>query len=482
MTRLKRLISSIFIYLFCFFVMPSQAQESAALPGNLSLQVGDVKVLAFERLARVAVGDGKILNALTNEDREVVIFAKAPGETIVHIWDRDNQGTQLRVRVFAAGERKLQQDIRQMLRRMAHVRTTTVGDKIIVEGDGISDADRERLAVLAKHFPQVVDMTSQIGWDQMVILDVQVLELPRNYLKEFGLRWGAATGGVAMGAAWERASAAMTSRPGASALDAPFRAISPIGYFGLNTLLSASVQALAQQGDAVVLAQPQLMARSGATAEFLAGGEVPYTTSDSNGQNRTVFKPYGVSLKITPRIQRNGNVRSTIEVEVSTVDNSLSLNGGPALKTRKTSTEFNVQSGQTLVLAGFISRDQFRSVDKLPGLGDIPILGALFRSRRFQNNETELAIFVRPVVVSADNADLQARVAKSRSIIEHTFGREAQLNTPLRLVTAGQRLPVDSVSDVEKLVEPMLPSRWRPVVGRPAVFVGSEVSLPGVAQ
>lgn len=179
------------------------------------------------------------------------------------------------------------------------------------------------------------------------------------------------------------------------------------------------------------MAQPQLMARSGATAEFLAGGEVPYVTTDKNGQNQTLFKPYGVSLHITPRIQKNGNVRSKIEVEVSSVDASMALNGGPALKTRRTSTEFNVQSGQTLVLAGFVSRDQFRNADKLPGMGDLPILGALFRSNRFQRNETELAIFVRPVVVSADNRDLQKRAARSRAIIDETFKSTPILNTPV---------------------------------------------------
>lgn len=144
-----------------------------------------------------------------------------------------------------------------------------------------------------------------------------------------------------------------------------------------------------------------------------------------------MFKPYGVSLHITPRIQKNGNVRSKIDVEVSSVDGSMALNGGPALKTRRTSTEFNVQSGQTLVLAGFVSRDQFRNADKLPGMGDLPILGALFRSNRFQRNETELAIFVRPVVVSADNRDLQKRAARSRAIIDETFNSAPILNTPV---------------------------------------------------
>src|SRR3546814_4053230 len=107
-----------------------------------------------------------------------------------------------------------------------------------------------------------------------------------------------------------------------------------------------------------------LLARSGSTAECLAGGEVPYSTVDANGNTNTAFKPYGVSLRITPQIERNGAVRSRIEVEVSSVDNSLSVPNGPSLKTRRAATEFNVQSGQTLVFAGFLSREESRNVEK----------------------------------------------------------------------------------------------------------------------
>jgi len=420
---------SLIIALEMSVLAPSCANPSSV--SQIALQVGDVRVVPFADLARVAVGDGKIVNAVTDGDNELVLFAREPGQTVLNIWDKANRSRQLHIVVRAAGEQKLHDEIRRMLGTIGQLKTTQVGDKIIVEGDTLSDADRERLLVLVRHFPQIVDMTSQIGWDQMVLLDVQILELPRHVLQELGVKWGTHGGGFSMGAAWDSGSSRLSARPGNAVLDIPFRAIAPAGYFGLNALLSASLQTLAQDGQAVVLAQPQLMARSGATAEFLAGGEVPYVTTDRNGQNQTVFKRYGVSLHITPRIQKNGNVRSKIEVEVSSVDASMALNGGPALKTRRTSTEFNVQSGQTLVLAGFVSRDQFRHIDKLPGMGDLPILGALFRSNRFQRNETELAIFVRPVVVSADNRDLQKRAARSRSIIDETFKNVPILNTPV---------------------------------------------------
>ena len=193
---------------------------------------------------------------------------------------------------------------------------------------------------------------------------------------------------------------------------------------------------MAQTGEAVVLAQPQLLARSGATAEFLAGGEVPYSSTDSNGNASTQFKSYGVSLRITPQVERNTAVRSRIEVEVSSIDPSLSVPNGPSLKTRRAVTEFNVRSGQTLVIAGFISREDSRNVDKVPALGDVPLLGGLFRATRTQRQETELAVFVTPVIVNAADPGMLGRVANANEIIGETFPEPPRLNIPMGMTQA----------------------------------------------
>jgi Flp pilus assembly secretin CpaC len=219
-------------------------------------------------------------------------------------------------------------------------------------------------------------------------------------------------------------------RPGESPIPVPFPSRGATGYLGINALLSAKINAMTQSGEAVVLAEPQLSARSGSTATFLAGGEVPYSVVDKNGASSTTFKPYGVTLQISPRVDRSGTVRSIIDVEVSTVDPSLVATGGPALKVRRTSTEFNVRSGETLILSGFLSREQSNDLDGVPGLSDLPILGALFRSRRFQKRETELAIFVTPSVVTHTNADLRERVDRSERLLDTTFGAPS-LNVPV---------------------------------------------------
>lgn len=399
----------------------------------LSMQVGEVRVLGLPDVARVAVGDGHVVNAVTTEDKEIIIFARNQGSSTLHVWTSDGRSHRYVVDVAPEGARQVQSELRGMLERIPEADVTVVGDKLVVEGDRLSDGDRERVATLSKRYPQLLDFTSPVGWDRMVLLDVQVVEVPRSLASELGLRWsGQSDGGLNTSLAWDGGSRRYADRPGQTVIPMAFPAGAAAGYFGVNALFSAQINAMAQEGTAVVLAQPQILARSGATAEFLAGGEVPYSTVDRNGNSQTAFKPYGVSLRITPHVERSGAVRSSIEVEVSSIDNALSVPTGPSLKTRRAATEFNVQSGQTLVLAGFLSRDTSRNIDKVPGLGELPVLGALFRSTRFQRNETELAILVTPVVVGADHPGLAQRAANAQSVVSRAFPDAPVINTPVR--------------------------------------------------
>lgn len=406
----------------------------------LQMQVGEVRVLAVPDVARVAVGDGHVVNAVTTDEKEVIVFARHEGSSALYVWSDTGSRRRYAIEVAPEGAKQVQKELRSVLDRIPNARVSTVGDKLLIEGDDLSDADRERIDSLSKRYPQLLDFTGQVGWDRMVLLNVQVVELPRSVLRELGVRWDtASTGGLTGGVGWDAGSKRFLERPGETVIPIPYPSGSAAAYFGINALLTARIDAMTKTGHAVVLAQPQLLARSGAVAEFLAGGEVPYSTVDANGNTNTAFKPYGVSLRITPQIERNDIVRSSIEVEVSSVDPTFSAPGGPSLKTRRAATEFNVRSGQTLVLAGFLSREKAQNIDAVPGLANIPILGQLFQSRRFQRNETELAIFVTPVVVSADHPDLVTRVRKSQAILNATFPDKERLNTSVNAATQPSR-------------------------------------------
>jgi pilus assembly protein CpaC len=438
------------------FIRPSAGARCAALvlgiwlaawPGTvralaeIAMQVGETRVLTHAGVSRVAVGNGQVMNAVAVDGKDVVVFAREEGESSLHVW-AGSQRSAYTVRVAPAQSRRARGEVNALLARIPGARAEAVGDAIVIEGDDLSDADRARIAALAERYPQVVDFTGKVGWDRMVLLDVQVVELPRARVRELGIRWDAATqGGIHAGLGLDAASSARVSqRPGTLALDTPLRAAPAVGYLGLNALLSSRIDLLAQSGEAVVLAQPQLLARSGATAEFLAGGEVPYATTDRHGKTSTTFKPYGISLRITPTIEASGTVRSRIEVEASSVDAMVTAHGGPALKTRRASTEFNVRSGHTLVIGGFLSRERTVDTNGVPGLGDLPLLGGLFRSRRESLRETELAIFVTPVVVSDSHAGIRAPVGRSQALLQQAFPESPRMFEPARDIAAVDRL------------------------------------------
>ena len=394
---------------------------------ELEMYVGETRVLPQRNAGRLAVGNGKVLSASVLDDKEILLIANDAGTTSLHIWTKDGRNQRMKVRVLPADMSHLTREIIAFLGEMPNVKARAIGDKVVVEGDDLSDSNLAKIDELAKRFPQIVNFTNQLGWEKMVVMDVKVVEFPTNALREIGLKWGT-TGGVAVGGVWgpiRRGDAGpyqinlATGQANPAPITSPSGGPIPIPS-GLNVLsivnmgLNAQLNLMAQNGTAAILAEPTLSARSGSTATFDAGGEFPYEISTINGPT-VQFKAYGVILKIEPRVDHKGVIRAKITSEVSSIDSSITTRAGPALTRRKTETEFNVRDGETIVLSGLLSRESSSTIDKVPVLGDLPILGALFRSKRFQNKETELVVFVTPRVSTADDpaqAKLKQRVEK----------------------------------------------------------------------
>ncbi len=379
---------------------------------ELTMFQGETRVLAERNAGRLAVGNGKTLSAAVLDDREILLIANEVGVSSLHIWTADGRNRRVKVSVVPAETPRVNREIAAFLADIPNARSSVIGDKVVVEGDHLSNRDQARIEELAKRYPQIINFTNPVGWEKMVVMEVQIVEFPINMLREVGLKWNA-TGGAAIGGIW------MPGRRGNLPLQIDIRTgadtrppiVNPDGSGGpvplssslnllsaLNMGLNAQLQAMEQNGSASILAQPILSARNGSEARFLAGGEFPYSVSNINGTT-IQFKPYGIRLEISPTVDHNGVIRARIMSEVSDLDLSVMGESGPALRTRKTETEFNVMEGGTIVLSGLLSRDVNAAIDKVPFLGDIPVLGALFRSRRFQNNETELVVFVTPYAV-----------------------------------------------------------------------------------
>lgn len=405
--------------------------------------VGESRVFPAPGVARIAVGSGQVLTANALDGKDVIVFANAAGTTMLYVWTADGRYQRIKVNVIANDMTRYAREIAGFLSTIPNAKATVVGDKVIVEGDDLTDADRDKVAELAKRYPQIVNFTSPVGWEQTVMMDVKVVEFPRSQLRDLGLKWGTA-GGAAVGAIWRPVARGATgglsiALPGAG-VGAPVTPSvpsdivypsSPVVTSAVNLGLNATLQALEQNGTATILAEPQLSTRSGYKATFHAGGEIPYSVASVNGVT-VQFKPYGVRLDIEPRVARSGAIRAVIDSEVSSIDTSVSTTNGPALLTRRTRTEFNVKPGETIVLSGLLQRSVSTDIEGLPFLGKIPILGALFRSKRFQNKETELVVFVTPHLVDSRTPVLQERIERTNERLEQNLGDAPYLSNPLQ--------------------------------------------------
>lgn len=387
---------------FAFILLALGLPAWASKEHILELEVGSSHVLRHKSVQRLAVGNGQVLQASALSPTEAIVFGKRPGTTTINIWITKTSHITYRVHVRPEGYGQAMKEVKAILAGIPGARTTTAAGRVLLEGDDLTEAERSTLGRLAGRYPDFIEFANQSEWERMVMLDVQVIEIPSARMHELGVRWDT---NISLGMQSTR--------------------------LALTSLVAARLAALSKTGEAIVLAQPQLLARSGSTASFSAGGEVPYTTQDKEGRAHTTFKKYGVHLNITPQIGRNLGVRSKIEIEVSTVDQTLASSAGPALKVRRASTDFNVRSGQTLVLGGFISREQSGDTEGLPGVSEIPVLGQLFGVKRTHRSQTELAIFVTPIVVDASHSDLVQRTTNAKSLLRESFPDAPRLNSPI---------------------------------------------------
>ena len=268
---------------------------------------------------------------------------------------------------------------------------SSVNDKLyfVLTGTVLTAEDKANAEAMANAISETDGEGSliQVIGPQQVMLQVTVSEVNRDVAKQFGINLSGSmsVGNVNLG--FNNNVAGGTTN-GVSAFGS-------IGDLNIN----AAIRALETRGALRVLAQPTLTAISGQAATFLAGGEIPYGTTDSNGVTTIVFRPYGVELAFTPVVKSNGMVALAVDTSVSEPQ----TNG--ALTKRQAATSVELPAGTTLAIGGLLQETTRQQIDQLPILGDIPILGALFRSREFQTQQTELVILVTPYLVGPSPAN-----------------------------------------------------------------------------
>ena len=388
------------------------------LPQRLDLFVGETRVLAANP-RRMAVGNGRVLSVTVVDERQLLLLAESPGLTVLHLWLRDGRETRITVNVSAGNLDSTLDSVRELLGGSDGVKARLTGGRIVLEGEGLSASARERAAAVAALFPGIViDFVDRLGADATVYIDARIVEFRRSTLRDLGVRWRSDVNGPNAGVLADLivSEGYRPTPPDSPApVDPGERIWPPRGYLGLSTTLDSRLRLLEQRGEVAVIAEPSLSCRSGGAARFVAGGEIPITAINSQGSADVEFKEYGVILDVKPVIDSAGGIVARVEVEISQIDDSQRVLGVPGFLKRRSVTDIRLLDGETLVLAGLVSRLDARDRSAVPGLGRIPFAGRAFRADLRRREGTELVIFLTPRVhrvPDANGRELSERVER----------------------------------------------------------------------
>jgi len=394
-------------------VTPGSAQEAVPTSGPaLHLEAGKGTLLRLDRDAdTIFVADPDVADVMVKAPRLVYLYGKTPGETSFYAVDKDQHVIVNKPVVVTRDVARIQAAVDQVVADGA-VDVKAVDGTIVLSGHVDTPGDAEEARRVVRAF--VTDdklLINHISVDapNQVSLRVRVVEVQHNVVKELGFNWeafgnvgnfalGLATGSPVLGAGGQF----LTRNSGIGGS-------TDSGLFGFNTSslkLNSVIDALDQNGLINILAEPNLTAVSGETASFLAGGEFPVPVPQMGTSSNTItviYKQFGVALAFTPVILANGRISLRVRPEVSQISatGQVQINGFtiPALSTRRAETTVELGSGQAFAIGGLLQNNITDTVNKVPGLGEVPVLGTLFRSTQFQRNETELVIIVTPYLV-----------------------------------------------------------------------------------
>ena len=402
----------------------AMAQSSASLGPvqagpAVTLFRGEVQVLDLPEVTRIAVGNGGVLRATVAEPGQVVLIGEGVGSTTLRVWTSSGAQHTYEVTVRQDDTARIVRDVQDMLASERGLTVRQVDGHVLIEGDYSDPSMTARLVAIQKIYPQVVSVVpphkpqTVVPVDRMIHMDVRVVEIRKTALEQLGINWAAQAQGPTLGGSlFTTKNIARTPNPGL--FTSPTGVLANAGYFGIATNLTSMLDLLGQSGDSWTLAEPNVSCKSGGEAKFLVGGEIPIPVANGLGTTTVIYKKYGIILEFKPVADDKGNVNSTIVAEVSEPDPTYSnSNGMIAFRQNRTETEVSLKENETLVISGLLRNSGAKGFNGIPGLMDVPVLGALFRSKEFQNERTELVVLVTPRAVDAQSSISTAAVQRA---------------------------------------------------------------------
>ncbi|MDD7910089.1 type II and III secretion system protein family protein [Pseudovibrio exalbescens] len=407
------------LVLICAMLVLTGTQGGASFAQTAFPAEVNIDVAAAHQTQRLAVGLGRsvILNS-SEEVRDVLVSNPGIADAVVRtnkkIYVFGNEVGQATLVLFGSGGRQIASfkirveqdasDLASLIDRLlpnSDIEVEMLNGTVVLSGLAVSAQDAQMAADIASKFvsddDKLVSAINVAERDQ-VQLKVTVAEVERSVVKQLGVNLTASVSSGNFGAGFN-------SQPGFNVNPSVVNQSTTIGSFiSGDASVTAQVRALQKDGVAKTLAEPTLVAVSGENASFLAGGEFPIPVAYDDNEVSLEFKPYGVGLDFTPVVLSEGRIRLRVKTEVSELSNegAVSITGGiavSALKVRRAESTVELPSGGTLVMAGLLKEDYAQEIDGVPGLRALPILGTLFKSRDFRNQQTELVVFVTPYVV-----------------------------------------------------------------------------------
>ncbi len=364
-----------------------------AADDQMPVTVGKSQVMSVGNdITKVSITNPAIADVAVVSKRDVLINGLKPGTTTLIVWTKNGRYS---YDVLVRADANLLKTTLERALKSKDLTVEITGDAVILIGRVNTTSQIKMAEQIASGFAgKVINLLTATNVQQVQV-NVQVVELSKNASSELGVKWGTM---------YRLPSGEDVLRPDESIVSTMKR---PAGvdqpFFGIYERIAARIKALEANGDAKILAKPNLVAVSGGKADFLVGGEIPIPMAQQMQTVTFEWKPYGIKLAVEPRVLEDGRIAMKVSPEVSTLDynNAVRLTDFlvPAISSRRASTEVVLTPGQGIAIGGLMQNIESKSVERVPILGHIPIIGELFKSTRFQKNETELAILVTPEFV-----------------------------------------------------------------------------------
>ncbi|MBL4867981.1 MAG: pilus assembly protein N-terminal domain-containing protein [Pseudomonadales bacterium] len=421
----KRILTKIILCLIPVLVFWGQGCFAEGYRKTITIVQGQTKILPYPGVTRVSIGHPDIANVRNTAPDEVLLTGLQEGVTDLRIWTSGKAEVRYLLKVVDGSWRDTLTVAKAILSDVEGVEARAENNIVFIEGRVIRSFDLGIITEMKTKFSAEISAGKMIfnvakpavSLRAMIMLDVKVLEVKKTGLKEIGIDWADSTAGPSFGILgdfrgagnFEKGSSFFGFHSDEYLSSSNFvdgERVSPV------SVLSSRINLMVNSGVAKVLAEPKLITRSGSSAEFLGGGEIPIPTIDDRGRTQVIFKEVGVILNMEPTADPEGYIVVKLEVEISRVDSSVEVLSIPGFVVNRARTEMNMLSGQTMVVAGMLTSEDGKNIEKVPGLSSIPIIGELFKSREFVNNQTELVVFVTPYLIDPESE-------RNRAMLDH---------------------------------------------------------------